>query len=462
MSERDPASTPWRQQARKVARKINLAWWLDRLAVPLVVTALIGSCLILLARRELPQFPWLETSIVGVLLLAGMALLAWWLARKQFESADDAMTRMEATMKMRNALSAAKAGVAPWPNLPSTVDDGTRWRWSRLLSPILAAAAFLGASIFLPVSARTDPAAESLDQPQAWKQLEADIEALNEDETIQEEYLEELQKRLDELRKQEEDEWFSHSSLEATDALRKMHQSELNALEHNLNKGERALNALQKHGGNLSENARQRMLEDFQEALQGLGEGKMKPNQGLLDQLKQLDPQNLGQLNQEQLDQLRENMRQHAQQCQQCQGGGQQGGQNGGQGQGGGEDWLDELLEDGNRNGNPNGREGGGGPDHQGPGEGGINRGPGTAPGVLGRLKEDVERGNLEGLESEDLTRSLPGDLLQLEDGEHEIDKTQVGSRAGGTVSGEGKGGSRVWKDSLLPAEKKALKDFFK
>lgn len=439
-----------------MARKINLAWWLDRLAVPLVITALLGSCLILLARRELPEIPWLETSLIGASLLAGMAFLAWWLARKQFESSDDAMTRMEATMKMRNALSAAKAGVAPWPNLPATIDDGTRWRWSRLLSPLLAAAIFLGASVFLPVSARTDPAAESLDLPQAWKQLEADLEALQEDQTVQEEYLEELQKRLDELRKQEEDEWFSHSSLEATDALRKMHQSELNGLEHNLNKAERALNALQKQGSNLSENARQRMMEEFQEALQGLGEGKMKPNQGLLNQLKQLDPNNLGQLNQEQLDQLRENMRQNAQQCQQCQGGGQPGG-------GQGEDWLDELLENGNGKGNGNPQEGPGGGEEPGqPGAGGINRGPGTAPGVLGQLKDDVQRGDLEGLKSEDLSQSLPGDLLQLEDGEHRVEETEVGPRAGGAVSGEGEGGSRIWKDSLLPSEKKALKDFFK
>ncbi len=452
MSEPRSSRGEWRRLARKVSGKINTAWWLEKLAVPLVVTALIASCLILLARRELPRFPWNETIITGLFLLVGMGLMAWWLARRNFESPDQAMVRMEASMKMRNALSGAKQGVTPWPNLPKNVDDGTRWRWSRLVTPILAAALFITASVLLPVSAKSDPNGGPLDEPQSWKGLQADIEALAEDGTVQEQYLEELEQRLEELRKQDENEWFSHSSLEATDALRKMHGAELENMERNLRKAERALNALQKSGGKLGEAGRQRMLNEFDEALKGLGEGTMKPNKALLDQLKELDPQNLGQLNQGQLDQLRENMKKQAQNCQDCQGNGQ------GQG-GGGDDWLDDLLNEG-ENGPQD--DGGPGQEGEGVGNGGIDRGPGTAPGVLGRIAESVTPGDLEGLESKDLSRSLPGDLLELADGEHEVDTTKVGIRAGGGLNNEGEGGDRVWKDSLLPAEKKALKEFFK
>jgi hypothetical protein len=184
----------------------------------------------------------------------------------------------------------------------------------------------------------------------------------------------------------------------------------------------------------------------------------MKPNKGLLDQLQQLDPENLGQLDQKQLDQLRENMKEQAAKCQQCEGGGQ------GQGQGGnGEsDWLDDLLNEG-QDGNP-GNPGGGQPQDGGKGQGGggTQRGPGTAPGVLGQASDDVSSGELTGLQSEDLSKSLPGDLLQLNDTEHEVDRTRIGPRAGGGVDNEGKGGDRIWKDSLLPAEKKALREFFK
>lgn len=458
MSNPDSSGGEWRRLAKKVAGKINAAWWLEKLAVPLVVASLIASCLILLARRELTEFPWMETAITGGLLLAGMALLAWVLARRNFESQDQAMVRIEASMKMRNALSAAKEGVAPWPEVPAKPDDGTRWRWSRLFLPVIAATLFITASVLLPVSAKTDPNSGPPDEPQSWKDLEAEIAALGEDDAVQEEYLEELEKRLKELRNQNEDEWFSHSSIEATDALKKMHGAEVENLERNLRKAERALNALQKHGGQMGEGARQRLLEEFDEALKEMGEGKMKPNKELLEQLKGIDPKNLGQIPQEQLDQLRENMKKHAQNCQNCQGGGQGEGQ-AGAGGGQGEDWLDELLEQaenedgqGNQNGQPGAN----------PGQGGLDRGPGTAPGVLGKLGGDVKTGDLEGLESEDLSRSLPGDLLELADGEHEVDKTKVGIRAGGEIEGKGEGGDRVWKDALLPSEKKALREFFK
>ena len=460
MKDENSTGDAWRQKARAVATKINAAWWLEKLGAPLVVTALIGSCLILMARREMAEFPWLPTAFVGSALLLGMGLMAWWLARRNFETEQGALVRIEASMRLRNSLSAAREGVTPWPAVPSRVDDGTRWRWTSLLIPILAAALFLTGSILLPVSARTDPNAEAQQQPQAWSDMEADLAALAEDNTVQEEYLEKMEERIEELRKQNEDEWFSHSSLEATDALQKMHGSELESLERNLRKAERSLEALQKHGGKMGDGARNRLLNEFDQAMQQMNEGMMKPNQALLDQLQQLDPKNLGQLNQEQLDQLRENMKRHAQNCQDCQGNGAGGGQGGGAG-GGEEDWLEDLLNDGE---DPGQGQAGGDQNQpgEGPGSGGVNRGPGSAPGVLGQLRPETQSGDLEGLESRDLSNTLPGDLLQLADGEHDVDTTEVGIREGGAVENEGEGGDRIWKDSLLPSEKKALKEFFK
>lgn len=460
MSKQSAPGADWRRIARRVAAKINLAWWLDKLAAPLMLSTLVIACSVLWGRRALPSFPWTAAWIGGAVLLLGVALAALLWARRHFENADDAMVRMEASMKLRNALSAAREGVAPWPQVPERIDDGTRWRWSRLGVPILASLIFLAASIFLPVSARTDPA-PPVDEPQVWRDLEADIDLLEENDTVQEEYLDELKERLEELRNQDEEEWFSHSSLEATDALRKIHGAELENVEQNLRKAERALDGLQNHSGQLGEAGRQRLLNEFEEAMQQLGQGAMKPNKALLEQLRQLDPGNLGQLNQQQLDQLRENMRKQAGNCQQCQGQGE-GGQGPGSGNGSGEDWLDDLLnQEEGRSGNGEGSGNQNRPG-QGPGQGGVNRGPGTAPGVLGELGQDVGAGDLEGLESEDPTRSRPGDLLDLIDGEHEVDEGKVGVREGGSVSETGEGGDRVWKDALLPDEKRALKNFFK
>ena len=440
----------WRKLASQVSSKINLAWWLDKLSTPLLIAALAGSCLILIARRELTDFSWFYPSIIGAIILLAIGLLSWWRARGNFESPDHALVRMEASMKMCNKLSAAKQGLTPWPAIPKVLNDGTRWRWPRLLSPPLAALILLGASILLPVSTRSNAGDLPMDEPQAWKDLEADIESLTQEETVEKDYLEELEERIEQLRGQNQEEWYSHSSIEATDALREMHQGELDKMERNLRRAEQALESLQENSGEMSDQSRERILDAFSEALEQLEQGKMKPNRELLEKIKALDPENLAQLEPQQLEQLRESMKQSAKNCAQCPGGAGKGpSQDGGASQ----DWLDDLLNEGSDNGQPQEREGG---------KGGVNRGPGSAPGVLGQISPDVNSGDLEGLQSEDLSKSLPGDLLELRDSKHDVDKTKVGLRAGGNVDNESEGGSRVWKESLLPSEKRALKNFFK
>lgn len=434
----------WMRQAAAVAKKVNLGWWLETLSVPLVVTGLTGACVLLLVRREVPESqPWVLWSAAGggVLLLA---LIAWAAARRHFEKPEQSMVRIEAAMRLRNALSAARAGVAPWPDLPPQVDPGVQWHWQRVLVPPLAALAFLLAGLLIPLSARSTGGAH-LDEPLAWNNLEADLERLGQDELIDETYLEEMQKKLEDLRSQKEEEWFSHSSLEATDTLKKDHASQVEKLERELGRAEKALDTLEKNSGSMSAAEKDRLLNQFEQALQGLQNGALKPNDKLMEQLSQLDPKNLGQMNPEQLQQLKDNMKKACQACKDCQGGGQ------------GEEWLDELL-DGQGNGNGEGE--GQGQDGNQPGKGGVNRGPGHAPGVLGKEGDRVEIGGLEGIESKDLSRALPGDLLQLQDGEHDVDKSAVGPRAGGAAAA-GTGGDRVWKDSLDPDEQRALKKFF-
>jgi hypothetical protein len=455
----DKLRDAWTRQAATVARKINLAWWIETLSTPLVTVGLIGACVLLLVRREAPdsQLWILSLSAAGTVLLLGG--IAWAVARRRFEKPEQSMVRIEASMRLRNALSAARAGVAPWPELPPRVDAGVDWAWQRVIVPPLAALAFLTAGLLIPVSARSTAADDHPDQPLAWENLEADLERLGEEEVIDEAYLEEMRKKLEELRAQEEEDWFSHSSLEATDTLKKEHSGQVEKLERELGRADKALGDLQKAGG-MPAAEKERLLNQFDQALQGLQNGALKPNPGLLDQLKQLDPKDLGAMNPEQLQQLKENMQKAAKACKDCQGGGNNGGEGNGNGGGQGDEWLDELL-DGEGNGQGEGKEGGGEKEGEGAGKGGVDRGPGHAPGVLGKEGEKIELGDLTGLESKDLSRSLPGDLLQLQDGEHDVDKTPVGPRAGGAAGATGDGGDRVWKDALDPEEQKALKKFF-
>ena len=64
-------------------------------------------------------------------------------------------------------------------------------------------------------------------------------------------------------------------------------------------------------------------------------------------------------------------------------------------------------------------------------------------------------------LEAKDLSRAAPGDLLELQDGEHDVDRSDSKPTAGGDTRALGKGGDRVWRDSLDPDEQRVLKRFF-
>ena len=438
----------WAKEADRVARRVNLGWWIQSLTTPLVILGLAGSCALLLVRREIPDAPaWqLGLGIAGVLL--ALSCIAWIIARRHFEKRESSMVRIEAAMHLRNRLSAASAGVTPWPELPANVDAGLKWNWQRVVVPPVVAILFLLAGLFIPVSALPGDDQNGIQEPDAWKQVEAALERLDEDKMVDETYLEEMKKKLEELRSKEEEEWFSHSSLEATDSLKKQHQSELQRFERDLNQADKALGNLQKNAGGMTQERKDQLMNQFDQALQGLQNGGLKPNQGLLDQLKQLDPNNLGQLNPEQMQQLRENLQKAGQAWKDCQGGGE------------GNEWMDELL-DGQGNGDGNGQgEGEGEGDGPG-GKGGVTRGPGHAPGVLGKQGDQLKGGDLEALEAKDLSRSLPGDLLQLQDGEHDVDKSATGTQSGGAIESTGAGGDRVWKESLDPEEQKALKKFF-
>ncbi|MGB6221040.1 hypothetical protein [Haloferula sp.] len=438
----------WTREAGRVSRRVNLGWWIEALTAPLVVVGLSGACALLFVRRESPDTPAWQLSLGIAIALFALSGIAWMIARRRFEKPDSSMVRIEAAMHLRNALSAARAGVSPWPNMPAKVDAGLTWNWQRVVIPPAVAVLFLLAGLFIPVSALPGDDSSGTQEPDAWKQVEADLERLGEDEMIDETYLEEMKKKLEELRSKEEEEWFSHSSLEATDSLKKQHQSELQRFERDLNQADKALGNLQKNAGGMPQERKDQLMNQFDQALQGLQNGGLKPNPGLLNQLKELDPNNLGQLNPEQMQQLRENLQKAGQACKDCQGGGQ------------GNDWMDELL-DGQGNGQGEG-EGESEGEGDGPGgKGGVNRGPGHAPGVLGKQGDLLNGGDLEALEAKDLSKSLPGDLLQLQDGEHDVDKAATGVQSGGRVETTGAGGDRVWKESLDPEEQKALKKFF-
>ena len=302
----------WRKIALQTARKINVGWWLQMLGTPLLITALLIACAVLITRREFDFIPWpgLLAGSFGILALT--ACTCWLAARPRFESEQQSLVRIEAAMRLRNALTAADHGVAPWPDVPSIIDDGVHWHWKRLITPLAGALLIMICGFIIPVQAKSDTS-QTQQEPSAWGELDTNLDQLDNQEIVQKEYLEEMRKKLEELRKQSEDDWFSHSSLEATDTLKQNHLTEQENLKKNLERAERSLKNLQNHGAKMNAKQKQRLLNEFDQAVKKMQQGNMQPNKELLDQLEKLDPGKLNQLTPEQLDQLRENMRKHAQ-----------------------------------------------------------------------------------------------------------------------------------------------------
>ncbi len=431
----------WQTQAVRVARRVNLGWWLESLTAPLLLGSVFGAIALVVARREVPDVStWLLLGWVA----GGLALLAaicYATAMRKFETPAEAMVRIEAAMRLRNALSAAQAGVAPWPKPAAKLDAGISWQWSRLGVPALGALGLLAAGLLIPVSHPDHRAVSTPEQPQAWKQLSSELDRLTHEDVVDEKYLEETRKRLDELKSQAEEQWFSHSSLEATDSLKKSHSAETERVARELGRADKALGALEKNAGGIAQAEKNRLMNEFDQALQGLQSGAMKPDPALLEQMKQLDLKDLANLTPEQMQQLRENLQKHGEAMK------------GGQG-GEGEDWSDELLADGEG-------EGEGDQPGEGQGSGGVQRGPGHAGGVLGTEKDGLETGALTGIQAKDLSQATPGDLLELQDGEHDVNTSASTITSGGNTDATGKGGDRVWRDALDPAEQQALKRFF-
>jgi len=456
MSDSDKANI-WRGLARRTCLKFNIGWWLDRLTPMLIGGGLVAAVTLMVLRSmEYPLDPrWvLSISITAV---AVVCAIAWVIARSRFISESEALVQLEAHLQLKNALTTADHGIAAWPNPPQNdqragITTGLQWRWSMVLMPFVSVAIMVAAGLLVPVSG--DPGKQDLppSEPLAREQVDKWLDKLEETEVIAQEAIEEYRDSLEELRQQDPGEWFSHASMEASDSLRDALGRETQQMEADLSKIERNLNALQVFSQQIDEKTRSQLIEEYQNAVQGLELGKLPLNKEMLEALQSIDPSKLGdalsKLSEEQMQQLREQLKKGAQACKECRGGGA----------GLGEMSESEMLlgilrsEQEKKNGVEQG---------QSPGRGGISRGRGDAPLAFGDEKQ-LNSGQLEAVTNMDLSRAAPGDVIGSGETEHEIDKTKTGPVEAGAVSSNGQGGDAVWRESLLPEEKAVLKKYFR
>lgn len=100
----------WKHRARSVAKK-KFAWCLEVMNLPLAITALLTAAGIVVVRYFERLSSYSTTVSLILFTISAIAFVCWILARKKFEAPEQSLVRIEDTMKLRNALTVAEAGV---------------------------------------------------------------------------------------------------------------------------------------------------------------------------------------------------------------------------------------------------------------------------------------------------------------------------------------------------------------
>lgn len=418
----------WQSRTRLVQWRINAAWWLDAFQGTLFVGAVVLTVLVLIGRRSGWAEALLLWSTVGV--FTAIAAVATLRARRSFVSPETARAELEARLGLHNRLSAAAAGIGPWPTPTEWQPRLWHWNWRRL-GPLPLLSGFLLAGAFLvPIVGQQERQLPPMVKPPALVAVEEWLEALQQNEAIDQASLEPVQEQAEELAKQEPSEWYSHANLEAANHLQEQLQDGMRTLDQNA----AALQSLLGDAQEMSDAAAQRWKERLDGALGSLSGNAPTLSRELANQLRGLDPSKLRNLSPDQLQQLQKQLSQARGACQA--GLGEENG----------------MSEDGESD---QGEEGG---------RGDVNRGPGHAPLTLKSEETNLNTEKTETLENEDFSRAGLGDLAGLSDGQHEVDK-QAGYRSaqGGKAAVQGAGPDAVWiQQSLKPEERQRLRQFYK
>lgn len=421
----------WRKAAGRLRLRLNFAWWYQELVWPLLAAALISGGVAIASRRfrwKLEEGQVLWNILIALVVVA--ALVSWHRARRNWLTDGEALVRLEADLQLHNALSTAEAGHGSWP--PFEKKQVLSWRPQRLLLPVAGAAALILIGFAIPILPVEGGPTQN--KPYVWTRLQEDLVQLVAEEMIQEDYAEQLNEQLEKLLKQDSGDWFSAASLEATDSLRQAHERELNRLQRDLMNVDQMLRKAGMDGA--SDEQREQLRQQFDKAMEGLRNGQMKPNEDLMKKLAEAGKKGLESLSDSQQRALQERLRQLAR-------------------------GLSDRKQPGRGDGNP---EEGGSPEGNGRQENGTgepDRGPGDGGNLFGPESPRLKPEKFESLEGNPKPEPEPGDLLNLEEIEHDQELERKGPTSSGAAKSPGLGGDRVWKDRLDPDEQRSLKSFF-
>lgn len=442
----------WQRRSSALARRINLATWLA-LAAPtgFFVATAFAIAFYALRRSATPLgAAWL--TLLGALVVA--AVVCWWRVRRAFFSSAEARVFLEAQLRLDNRLTAATEGLVPWPEMPAALPAVTQWQLRAPAGWFVASVAMLGLAVLAPIPAES-AAGHASGPPPALLQTEAMLSALKEMKVADPQAIEQLQERAQELARRPAEEQYSHSALEAADALHNQTTVAAAALSRGL---DAASNAMRSADNNVDMKSAAAHLSA---ALSGLREGAMPANKDLLSALSNAASQ-LGNMTQEQRDQLAKQLADAAQKSGNMAGVGGAQGANAPVAQ---PDPNSPLSRQGRGRGQGRGQgqgdgDGDGG---DGTGPGGPGGGGGTAPLALSSDQSDAGDGSMQGLSPGDMKHFSLGDKLGTTASAHDSNPDKAaGPTSAGGVAAPASGGEAVWVNRLTPAERAAVKQFFK
>ncbi len=455
MAEGERRKIYWERAARRLAWHVNAGWWLERCLPACIILTMAATCA-LLAWRWRGGFDARVFWCVFAALVCAAAVIAAISARRRFENTGAARVRLEDHLGLRSRLTSAAAGVGDWPEACERIANApVTWHWQRPVAALSLCAMLLAGAALVPVSNGSQSRERIIEKPAALQQVEDWTKKLREEKLADEQDLDAIERKADEIMRRPAEDWYEHASLEAADHLREQTAAALQKLGINSAAASGALSemgALQPGGGETQEE----LEEQLQKAAAGLTSGDLKAPASLAGSVK--EAADMKNISAEKMKELADKLAKNAQAAREMMENSK---------------WkLDEKLTQNGTcpycdgRGCKGGTDGEGKPcphSHPGEGNGEIKRGPGEAPLMLSRDGTSAEPGKNEALKSNiDGNRMALGDATGLSNGTHRVDPNAYRGQSGGAIQNAGQGGEAVWKQSLLPAEREVLKRYFK
>ncbi|AWI09901.1 hypothetical protein [Ereboglobus luteus] len=449
MTDAQTSRAYWLRAISGVRRRVNAVAWMEWFAPGVFACGTLAGLLFYAMRRvRVDATGWIWLALAVAFAIAAVA--AWRIARGAFFSRDDARAFLEYQLRINSGLSAAEAGMAKWPRASAFSLRVLRWKPRIVLGWLAAAVVMFAAGFWLPVPAQNIRVVP-VEKPPALAQTEEWLKDLAQINAVDPQSLENMESQARELASKPAETQYSHSSLEAADALREQAAQAMQSLSREFESAESTLsslasaqNSLSETGESLSEEQLKNAAGQLDKALHGLSEGNLTASQELREALQKLDASALRELTAEEAARLAQQL---------------------------GEAGRAVRLVMGNENDDDSesmaallaALDGPGGTPMRMRGTGDVSRGRGDAPLEFDQRESDAGGGNLQTVRNDDYSRAALGDKLGVQVGEHTVDPNAAqGPVSAGAMAGSARGGEAVWVNKLTPAEREALKEFYK